>query len=194
MYNTKATSRRVSEDIADTIRSVRERRKSIQYLRAEEEARRLMGIPNLHSKTFVRKHRGWLVNMKKLVDTVTECIAELQEMQGAIAVGRKKRIDKINRQIDASNAYRLANPLLLQGLPELKKLDIKAIESIQGFMYLTDKGFEVVKTEEEDILKDGQVGGMYNKKVLLRESKSMNENDVWHCKRCGFGSMLYEEL
>ena len=73
----------------------------------------------------------------------------------------------------------------------MKKLDVKAIESIQGFMYLTDKGFESVKTTEEVLEK---MTGLYNKKVELQESKSINEKDVWHCKRCGFGSMLFSEV
>lgn len=137
MYNTKASARRVGsvEGLYDTIRNVRERKVSTQYLEARAEAHRLMGIPDLNSKEYVGKNRAYVKHLNLLVKSVAEYISQVRESQGFI-LGDKAKLEGINKRIEASNEYRKTNPFLLMKMPMLKALDLHALEELTGFFYV----------------------------------------------------------
>lgn len=180
----KPNPKNMSRDLSDTIRDVRVKRKGIIYKRAQAEARKLMGIPDLHTKKFVRKHRRQVRSILSIVDGVADYIYEAAyDINGSWAYGREDRMIEVNDKIKTANQYRNQNPLLLMLIPELNEIDIEQLKSISQFI-LVDKDYKVKANNAHS-----EPSMVYNKKELSELWISPHlVNGIPHvlgCKRCG---------
>lgn len=180
----KPNPKNMASDLNDTIRNVRARRKGIIYRRAQAEARKLMGIPDLHTKKFVRKHRRQVRSILSIVDGVADYIYEsAYDINGSWAYGNEARMKEINDKIKSANQYRSQNPLLLMLIPELREIDIEQLNSIVSF-FLVDKDGRLIgnTTHSEPSM-------VYNKKELSKLWVSPHLVNgipyVLGCKKCG---------
>jgi hypothetical protein len=133
----KPNPKNMARDLQDTVDSVRNRRNTIQYQRARAKALKLMGIPDLHTKKFVRKHRKHVQTIINIVNGVSDYIYEsAYNINGSFAYGEEERINVINNKIRSANAYRVQNPLLLAQMDDLMEIDLELLKSRPNFFLI----------------------------------------------------------
>ena len=173
----------MTESLDDTIRKVRsQRHNTIAYRRARDEARKLMGIPDLHTKRFVKKYRNQIKRILSIVDGVADYLYESAfNMNGSWAYGSKQKIDEVNSKIRSANQYRAQNPMLLINIPELSEIDINALELIPSFILL---GLDLKATNTHE-----QPTTMYNKKEMTLSGLVIQSRSgvpmIVGCTKCG---------
>jgi len=135
-----------------------------------------------------------------------------------IVYARKEELLKINKEIRAFNEYRVRNPLLSMGLPELEEIDMEKIQEID-FLYLVDENnkWSLASSLKEEIqefksrlvenlsISTHSIGCGFGdctkgvKRIITREDKEydkmleVDKTNHWYCKRCKFGWVNYEE-
>ena len=86
---------------------------------AKALARKLMGIPDLHSINYANKERKAVLRITRLISSVAIAIEKYSRQDWVLVGVHKTWLNSINRKIEASNEYRKTNNLLLHGIPEV---------------------------------------------------------------------------
>ena len=90
-----------------------------QVVEAKALARKLMGIPDLHSINYANKERKAVLRITRLISSVAIAIEKYSRQDWVLVGVHKTWLNSINRKIEASNEYRKTNNLLLHGIPEV---------------------------------------------------------------------------
>ena len=90
-----------------------------QVVEAKALARKLMGIPDLHSINYANKERKAVLRITRLISSVAIAIEKYSRQDWVLVGVHKTWLNSINRKIEASNEYRKRNNLLLHGIPEV---------------------------------------------------------------------------
>ena len=90
-----------------------------QVVEAKALARKLMGIPDLHSINYANKERKAVLRITRLISSVAIAIEKYSRQDWVLVGVHKTWLNSINRKIEASNEYRKTNGLLLHGIPEV---------------------------------------------------------------------------
>ena len=90
-----------------------------QVVEAKALARKLMGIPDLHSINYANKERKAVVRITRLISSVAIAIEKYSRQDWVLVGVHKTWLNSINRKIEATNEYRKTNGLLLHGIPEV---------------------------------------------------------------------------
>ena len=90
-----------------------------QVVEAKALARKLMGIPDLHSINYANKERKAVLRITRLISSVAIAIEKYSRQDWVLVGVHKTWLNTINRKIEASNEYRKTNNLLLHGIPEV---------------------------------------------------------------------------
>ena len=133
---TRKTNRRRTEKhaLANAIREASSPTYS-QVREAKALARKLMGMPDLHSEKYLDKERKHLMKLARIVREAAQFITFYSEERGAIVSVHKKWLKKINSSIEAANDYRATNNFFFLGIPQLKTLELDTISSsIKGLV------------------------------------------------------------
>ena len=206
--------------LEDIRKEVSNSTKHRQVREAQELARKLMGIPDLHSIKFVTKNKARLLRLYRLESRVHKFLESVLEADYSqqIVYAHKKELLKINKEIRAFNEYRIQNPLLSMGLPELEEIDMGKIQEVD-FLYLVDENnkWSLASSLKEEIqefksrlvenlsISTHSIGCGFGdctkgvKRIITREDRDTKEmleeekTNHWYCKRCKFGWMNFEE-
>ena len=105
-----------------------------QVVEAKALARKLMGLPDLHSKAYASKERKAVLRINKIVNNVAISIEGLSRKNWVLVGVHKKWLTTINGKIEASNDYRKHNALLLLGIPEVQPIKWTDLNKIKNLV------------------------------------------------------------
>ena len=104
-----------------------------QVVEAKALARKLMGVPDMHSNSYANKERKAVLRINKIVNHVAIQIESLSRKNWILVGVHKKWLTSINKKIEATNEYRQQNALLLTGIPKVLPIswtDLHKIKSL----------------------------------------------------------------
>ena len=147
-----------------------------------------------------------VIRLNKTAVKIADILAKeyLSEM---IMTVQKDKLDEINDMIDGFNDYMKHNELVKFVYEEMKHIELPAdvivydrVKKNNSYQVniiqtspLDNTGVEDLEIKLRDSASITSTPEIYNKRIE-KHNEDIKNKDMWYCKKCGFGHMLFEEL